>query len=541
MKYLLLFLAFFTLFSTHSQVNEDISVDLNTTFQTVEGFGASLAFYENWLTAHPNKNEIYEAIFNELSLDILRVRNAYDYDAEMIGRVVEFYKSAEKSLGKPIKILSTSWGPPAYLKSNNDRKNGGSLKYSVNDKKVTFNYNEFASWWKESLDEYNNNGIYPDYISLQNEPEYKATWESCLFEPSEKINSKDTIAGYNKALEAIYNMVDKREVKPKILGPETIGIGYNKVQNYVSRLNTSYIYGIAHHLYHGVDENNPWISTKFNEVGNYYKDIPYFQTEFGRGDWFSLAGLMYKSFHDENVVAYLYWDLIWTGAGLVDLDFPWDRNRWNTTKGYVKTKTFYAFKQYSAFIHPNWVRVHSSNSNENIKTLAFASPNKDTISLVLVNRSKTENLNVNLSVHDFNVNKSEVFRTSENENCLFLGELEDMNLTLPKTSITSIQLTSGNIANVKGFKDTSHKAILYPNPASKEITIKLPKPSVGYDFVWITDLSGKVLKKHDINSSVNQTQNLTIDCSEFSSGLYFYKITSAKRKNLMGKFLIKRH
>ncbi|NQU84369.1 MAG: hypothetical protein HQ541_01285, partial [Mariniphaga sp.] len=88
------------------------------TFQTITGFGASLAFYENWLIAHPNKSEIYNIIFGELSLDILRVRNAYGYDSDMINRVSQFAQAARNSLGKPIDIMVTSWGPPAYLKSN---------------------------------------------------------------------------------------------------------------------------------------------------------------------------------------------------------------------------------------------------------------------------------------------------------------------------------------------------------------------------------------------------------------------------------------
>lgn len=76
------------------------------------GWGASLAYYEGWLTSHPKKAEIYDVIFKELSLDILRVRNAYGYDNTMIAKVKEFNQAAQKSLGHPIDMLTTSWGPP---------------------------------------------------------------------------------------------------------------------------------------------------------------------------------------------------------------------------------------------------------------------------------------------------------------------------------------------------------------------------------------------------------------------------------------------
>ena len=485
MKYLIFISSFVLAFSTYAQSDLDIVIDIDSKYQKVEGFGGALAYYESWLIAHPNKSEIYEAIFNELSLDILRVRNAYEYDPDMIGRIVEFYNAAENALGEPIKILSTSWGPPAYLKSNSDRKNGGSLRYNINGNNIEFDYTGFANWWNESLDEYNKNGIFPTYISFQNEPDYKASWESCLFNPTETITATDTIAGYNEALEAIYNMIQQREVKSKILGPETIGIGYNSVQNYIKALNISLIDGIAHHLYHGVDENNPWISNSFKEVGNLYPEIPHFQTEFSRGDWFSLAGLVFKSFNDENVAAYLYWDLIWENGGLVGLEFPWDQSQWNSDKGYVKSKEFYAFKQFSAFIHPNWTRISSSNEDEKLKTLAFINPSLDSVSLVLVNRSEIENISAGISINDFSFNKSLAYRTSENENCLSLGSIDIANFTIPKKSITTVQLTTGGASNILNFENPTNKAIIYPNPVSNYATIKLPKNCTGFDFISI--------------------------------------------------------
>ena len=117
---------------------QQLTIQPQETNQTVVGFGASLAYYESWLNAHPNKQEIYKAIFGELSLDSLRVRNAYEYDPDMMGRVKEYMAAAENSLGHPIKLLSTSWSPPGYLKNTGDRKNGGSLRYTLDGGNVKF-------------------------------------------------------------------------------------------------------------------------------------------------------------------------------------------------------------------------------------------------------------------------------------------------------------------------------------------------------------------------------------------------------------------
>jgi glucuronoarabinoxylan endo-1,4-beta-xylanase len=428
----------------HAQdgIYESFSLIPAETHQVVTGFGASLAYYENWLTAHPKKAEIFDVIFAELSLDILRVRNAYGYDSTMIERVVEFADAAENSLGKPIPILSSSWGPPKYLKSNNDRKNGGTLKYTTDGNGVEFDYAGFARWWDESLDEYNSNGIYPAYISIQNEPDWAASWETCLFRPEETVTASDTIAGYNKALDAVYDTLIKREQMPRILGAEPAGIGYNSVHNYINALDVSKLYGICHHLYNGVDKNNPWSSTNFATVGNLYPEIPHFQTEFSGGDWFSLAGLIYKSFHDENTVAYLYWDLIWVeGGGLVSLEFPWNPSSWtDPQKGYARTKDFYAFKQFSRFIHPGWTRISTSPTDEFTKPLAFVNPDMDSAVCVVINRSTTDSLTVHLSIPGYTIDTSAIFITSDTENFKYNGQLMAYLMKMPPRSVSTVQM-----------------------------------------------------------------------------------------------------
>jgi glucuronoarabinoxylan endo-1,4-beta-xylanase len=145
------------------------------------------------------------------------------------------------------------------------------------------------------------------------------------------VNAADTIAGYNKALNAVYDTVMKRTQPPVFLGPESIGIGYNAVENYINALDLSKLYGIAHHLYHGAEggtvPKDPFTSTNYKKVGNFHPEVPHFQTEYSREGWFTVAGMMFQTLVQENAVAYLYWDLIWDGAGLVSLHFPWDRSQ----------------------------------------------------------------------------------------------------------------------------------------------------------------------------------------------------------------------
>lgn len=107
---------------------------------------------------------------------------------------VTIVQNATQALGHPPTILMSSWSPPSYLKSTGDTKNGGTLVKQG----TSFAYDQFAQWWLASIGAYAQKGIVPDYISIQNEPDFTATWESCRFDATEGTN-----AGYGQALDAV--------------------------------------------------------------------------------------------------------------------------------------------------------------------------------------------------------------------------------------------------------------------------------------------------------------------------------------------------
>jgi len=547
---LFLMLSFSRIQNTNAQSTEIQTIQINTDKerQTITGFGASLAFYEGWLTAHPNRSEIYDVIFKELSLDILRVRNAYGYDATMIDRVKQFNAAAKSSLGHPIDILTTSWGPPAYLKSNNEKDNGGTIRYSVNNGIVNFDYAAFATWWKESLDNYNKNGIYPKYISIQNEPDWKASYESCLLRPSEYITLTDTIAGYNKALNAVYDTVMQRENPPLFLGPECIGIGYNAVENYIKELDLSKLYGIGHHLYHGAEggttANDPFTSSDYQKVGNFHPEVPHFQTEYSRADWFSVAAMMYMTLAVENATAFLYWDLIWVdGRGLVTLEFPWSKTQWTTAKGYYRTKDFYVFKHYSRFIHPGWKRIETSNENSQVKTVTFISPSTDSAAFIAINRSETDSFQIRLSIPGFNISEATAYSTDENVDFKETDYLKDTLLTIAPKSINTIDLrltkvNTGTISNRNYSDEKLLEVSVFPNPFVSSTNIEF-KSEKGSDYsLEIFDTSGKKVQVRNLGYYAAGRHIFTFTRNNLNNGIYFFQLKDSENKSGKGKFIL---
>lgn len=538
-KYFIIALLSIFLISNLNAQEIKVKVSPEIKHQTIQGFGAALAFYENWLTAHPNKSEIYEAAYKDLSLDILRVRNAYDYDAGMVGRVKEFIDESEKIQGRPIPFLTTSWGPPAYLKSNNDRNNGGTLKYSIVNGEVVFDYDGFAEWWNSSLDEYASVGVNPTYISIQNEPDFKASYESCLLNPFEKVNATDTIAGYNKALEAVHAKIATRTQTPKILGPETIGIGYNSVKNYLLHTNTNLLYGVAHHLYHGVDHDNPFGANEMEEVGKLNPELPHFQTEFDRGDWFSLAGLMFNSLVEENAVAYFYWALAWdknTGKGLILLENPWSKGSWKTSQGYEKPKDYYSFKQFSKFINPGWIRVETNVASSEVESAAFMSPNEDSLSIITINRSKLSEKQIRFDLADFTYYQSAIYTTSNDFNCMFDGELEDSTYTIQPQSVNTAFFTKSFKTNIQQHKLVQlQNTKVYPNPFTHSSTIshQINEASL----LTISNIQGHIIDKIS-DANVFENNKILLSRNKLKAGLYFFKIENNQGQSANGRFMV---
>jgi glucuronoarabinoxylan endo-1,4-beta-xylanase len=508
--------------SAQTETVQNIQVNFDEEHQTITGFGASLAFYEGWLTAHPNRAQIYDVIFKELSLDILRVRNTYGYDNEMIGRVKQFAAAAKNSLGHPIDIMVSSWGPPANLKSNNDRKNGGTLKYAVSNGKVEFDYAGFANWWNASLDNYNANGIYPKYISIQNEPDFKADWESCLLRPSEAITSSDTIAGYNKALNAVFDTVQRRENPPLFLGPECVGIGYNNVENYINALDLTKLYGIAHHLYHGAESGtvsgDPFTSTNYKKVGNFHPEVPHFQTEYSRTEWFPLAAMIFQSLVEENVTAWLYWDLIWSEGGLVNLHFPWDRNQWTNSVGYNRTKDFYVFKHYSAFIHPGWKRVGTSGNSELLKTASFMSLAGDSATFIAINRSATDSMKVRIQFPGVEIVEATTYSTTEENNFVTTDYLTDTLLVVPPRSINTVDLRLSSVnssSEIPVLERTFSAVEVFPNPFSHSAQIRFVSEKDADYSLEIFDVGGQQLIKRALGFYPPGKHQVEINRQEF--------------------------
>ena len=489
--------------------------------QTMIGFGASIAWADDQLTAHPKKGEIYNYIFHDLGLDILRIRNIYRNNptkfaptfAEIVDTMVAL------SASKP-KVLISSWSPPANIKSNNDVQNGGTL-VKQNGK---YAYRAFAQYWVDAINAYRASGIDPDYISIQNEPDFSATWESCLFD----ANESSTNAGFRYALDTVYSALQQLQSPPRVLGPEVLGIGYGEFQKYMQYFsNLNHVDGLDYHLYHGdgpvSDNHNPdlFISS-LSSIANTYQGKPIFQTEYDRGDWFNTAWLMHNCVVYGNVSAYLWWELVWGSGGK-----PLIEMQYNT---YTISKYYWAFRQYSKYIDSGYKRVTASVNADSLRISAFTNPDGKKLTVVVLNiGSQTQSMD--FDIQDFSVDSGMVIRTSETESgeAIRTGYDGKSALDFPARSITTLSLSGALITGVDNRSILPVECSLsqnYPNPFNPSTTIDYFLAKESFVQLRVFDVLGREIKTiiHEKESVGKHT--VYFDASDLNSGVYFYRITA---------------
>lgn len=433
-----------------------VTVSVTNRHQVLDGFGAATAFYQNWLTAHPYRNEIYTNMFTGLGLDILRLGNWFRYPSStnFDNDSLQIVTNATRVRGEPIPILMSSWSPPASLKSNGQEGNGGTLATNASG---GFVYTNFGNYWFDGIKAYRSNGIAPTWISIQNEPDFEAGWPTCKFLPNEGVQNGTNYASYALALAAVHQRITNLPAPPKILGPELAGISGSNLQNFCAALNSNHLYGVAHHLYSGGTPSAPdSFKTSMTAAKNVLPSKPKWQSEFSGGDGIQTAWLIHNSLTVEEVTAYLYWDLFWDKGGLVALEHPWTPASWTNappgtatqSKGYWLTPQYFAMKHFSYFTAPGYTRVAAAGTDtNNVLSSAFISPDNRRLTVMLINPNPYNPSTAALNWSGFQAATSAVYQTWGTNRFAFRGALTNAQIFLPPNSITTIVL-DGSTLNI---------------------------------------------------------------------------------------------
>lgn len=431
-------------------------------YQTIEGFGGATAFYAGWITAHPFKQEIYTNAFAGLNLSMLRLGDWYRYQTPLAGfdaAATEIVSNANRVLGSPVPVYMSSWSPPAFLKSNGQTGNGGTLVMTNGG----FAYTNFAQYWYDSLQAYQSNGVTMKWISIQNEPDWVAGYDSCILNPAEGVVNGTNYASYTKAMDATYQKLTNLPAPPKLLAPEPTHIAYTDLQNYSAYMDTNSFYGVAYHLYgdsaNGMADGN---DGDLSAAANIFPGKPHFMTEYGYPDLLQTACMIHDCLTVGQDSGVNYWSLVWPvgGDGLIIQENPYDLSSWTNAPPGVTTQShgwwyapaYWAMKHFSYFITPGFTRISATDTDNNIRSSAYLSPNGLRLVVVLINTNTTASAAMNFSLGTFSVGTSSVYQTAGTNTYagtntfLALGAWTNGQV-LPPLSVTTVVL-NGSLSNI---------------------------------------------------------------------------------------------
>ena len=425
-----------------------VTINPANTLQTIDGFGGATAFYAGWITAHPYKNEIYTNAFAGLNLSMLRLGNWFRYQGTVNfdSAATEIVANATRVLGRPVPVYMSSWAPPAFLKSNGQVGNGGTLIQTNGG----FAYPEFAQYWYDSLLGYRSNGVSPTWISIQNEPDWEAGYDSCIFRPSEGVVNGTNYASYSKALDAVFLRLTNLPSPPKLLAPECVHIAYNDLRNYAATMNSNRFYGVAYHLYgDSTDGTADGFRNNLRSSTNVFPSKPHFMTEFGVSNMIESATLIHNCLTDGRASGYNHWSLVWPGTdgGLIQIEFPWNQAEWTNappgtptqSHGWWPTPSYWAMKHFSYYISPGSRRIAATSSDANVRVSAYITADTLRLVAVFINRNQSAAATVGLNFGAFPIVASSVFQTAGTNRWQPL-EAAGAQLTMPPQSLTTVVL-----------------------------------------------------------------------------------------------------
>lgn len=287
-----------------------------------------------------------------------------------------------------IEWLASPWSPPAFMKTNGVRKFGGHLKPAY--------YAKWADMIVRYVQAYAEHGIKISRLTIQNEPNARQTWESCLMD----ANEEETFA--------------KDYVKPALLQAELDDVkvlvwDHNKdriVERVESELDSesarAAIDGVGFHWYSGDHFEG------LREMAEAYPDKEFIMTE---GcveysvEWKSDLQKAEKYAHDiigdleAGAHAYIDWNILLDETGgpnhvknFCDSPLMYDRAR----KTLMRKIMFDYIGHVTHFVKPGATRVLTSRWCDDVEAVSVINPD-GTHACVLLNRRDWD---IEFSVHE---------------------------------------------------------------------------------------------------------------------------------------------
>lgn len=331
--------------TNNNVVNAEITILTNENNQVIQGFGCATVFAPP--NTNPLTNEEFDRLFGpgngQVGLNFLRIRIASD-DA---WRATEL-SHAKAAILRGAKIIASPWSPPARMKTNNN---------IIGGKLITDSAAAYAKYLNDFANYMSANGAPLYAVSVQNEPDWNATYESCVWTAEEM---RDFIKDHGALVTAT-----------RLMAPELV----NNNQTYVNTILSddgaaANLDIVGTHLYGGGIVENALAKTKSKEVWM----TEHLDTLISHTANLNTAIEIHDCFTKANFNAYIWW----YGKRFYG---PVGQDGQVTNRGYI-------ISHFARFIKPGAIRL-GTTANSRTEVLVSAYKNGAKKVVVAINGGST--------------------------------------------------------------------------------------------------------------------------------------------------------
>ncbi len=345
-----------------------VTVDWNVHHQTIDGFGASDAFVNVALS--DAQADMFFSTTNGIGLSFLRMGIAND--GALNGGA---FSDAAKAAARGARVWAAAWTAPAAWKDNGTTSNGGHLcaapAQGVCMASHTGDWATRLAGFAATLKQ--NAGVDLYALSVQNEPDFVAPYDSMIVSDSEFVSFVNTLAPKLATLTPRPKLIVGEHSNWSLLWSMVAAIEANP-----SAIAATDVYGT--HQYYGVSayqgpRQKPLWQTEMSSFEGFDASI---------GNGVTVAKWIHDALTIGNVNVWHYW---------------WLQNPYNEdNEGLIgrpgapttPTKRLYSVGNYSRFVRPGWTRIDVAGSNPNVFTSAYTSPSNASFAIVVVNTSVSD-------------------------------------------------------------------------------------------------------------------------------------------------------
>ncbi|MDQ2657020.1 MAG: hypothetical protein M3Y60_06330 [Bacteroidota bacterium] len=445
-----------------------ITIDEATKHQVMDGFGFFGARDVWWGSSSPDHfytDEWLEKIINDLGVTIWR-NEAYPHnppteqtkdnqDANWAKQkpMVQALKAKADQHGVDLKVILTAWSAPGEFKwevykmdwagdetatrgpsADGDfwsEKNGGTLNPNK--------YADYAQWWNDVLDMYEDAGVEVYAVSLQNEPLFSQSFNSGVY----------TTQWYADLVEAVAPLIKAEHPDVKIYGSENMLEMEGKEENwqwfYHNKLkqNPDAVAQLDIFAVHGYQDGVN--ASSGSELAMMWsKHLAEFAAPLNKKTWMTETSGYLDSWNGEGdtpgalslaidlQTALLFGDvsgwIVWQGSSLDPI------NEFTMMSDLTVGKKYYASKNFYRYIRPGAVRIEGTSSDESVSVSAFEHQADGTHTIILINTaSEAKGVSVSL------VGEYEMFITSATKDCESAGTVHaEKTIVLPARSVVTL-------------------------------------------------------------------------------------------------------